>query len=68
MNLEKLEKFTESLKQEGVLTEQEANAVAEKARALAKALEEEPKTKKWKKRAKKGTSKKWYREVEELVR
>ena len=68
VNLEKLEKFTESLKQEGVLTEQEANAVAEKARALAKALEEEPKTKKWKKRAKKGTSKKWYREVEELVR
>ncbi len=68
VNLKKLEEFTESLRQEGVLTDQEANTVIAKTRALARALDDEPKTKKWKKRAKKGTSKKWYRDVEELVR
>jgi hypothetical protein len=35
---------------------------------LLKIIEEEPKSKNWMKRAKEGTSKKWWRDVEEIVR
>ncbi|MGC9103223.1 MAG: hypothetical protein ACP5JF_00215 [Candidatus Methanodesulfokora sp.] len=67
-NLEKVKKMASSLVKEGVLKEDEAQTVVKKVDELIKSIDEEPKTKKWEKRAKKGTSEKWYREVDEIVR
>jgi uncharacterized protein YggL (DUF469 family) len=63
-----LNKVKEFLGQYETLTEEDRNEVKAKIDKLVKALEDEPKTFKWKVRAKIGTSKKWYTEVEELVR
>jgi hypothetical protein len=35
---------------------------------ILETIEDEPKTKNWKKRAKKGESKQWWRDVEEVER
>ena len=50
----KLDKYTQSIAVSGI-------------DKLSKMIEEEPKTKKWLKRAKVGDKKPWYREVEELM-
>jgi hypothetical protein len=50
------------------LTETDRNDIRSKIDTLSKAIEDEPKSLKWKMRSKIGTSKKWYTEVEELVR
>jgi hypothetical protein len=67
-NLNKVKHFTEKYYSEGKLSEEEKNVIISRVDKLLKLIEEEPKTKKWKKRAKIGTSKPWYREVEEVVR
>ncbi len=67
-NLEKVKAVADVLKKEGVLKDEEVDLVKKKVDELIKALDEEPKTKKWQKRAKKGTKSKWYRDVEEVVR
>jgi hypothetical protein len=67
-NLEKLKKFLETAVSEGRLDVTIKNTIEERVNRLLKIIEEEPKTSNWLKRAKIGTSKPWYREVEELVR
>jgi hypothetical protein len=49
------------------ITEEAKNIVAERVSKLLKTINETPKTKNWEKRAKIGTSKPWYREVEEVL-
>jgi polyhydroxyalkanoate synthesis regulator phasin len=67
-NLEKVKGMTSTLVKEGILKEDEAQIVVKKVDELIRAIDEEPKTKNWEKRAKKGTKEKWYREVDEIVR
>jgi polyhydroxyalkanoate synthesis regulator phasin len=67
-NLGKVKGMTSTLVKEGILKEDEAQIVVKKVDELIKAIDEEPKTKNWEKRAKKGTKEKWYREVDEIVR
>jgi hypothetical protein len=42
--------------------------VVERSRTLRKAIEDEPKGRRWKMRARVGTRKQWYEDVEELDR
>ena len=67
-NLEKVKGMASTLVKEGILKEDEAQIVVKKVDELIRAIDEEPKTKNWEKRAKKGTKEKWYREVDEIVR
>jgi polyhydroxyalkanoate synthesis regulator phasin len=67
-NLGKVKGMASTLVKEGILKEDEAQIVVKKVDELIKAIDEEPKTKNWEKRAKKGTKEKWYREVDEIVR
>ncbi len=67
-NLKKVKKAAKNFKEEGKLTEEEYSTVIKRVDKLMKMIEAEPKTRKWRKRAKAGTSKPWYREVEEVVR
>jgi len=66
LNLNKVKDFLGEYAQ--ALTPEDQNDVAAKIARLLKALEDEPKSLTWKIRAKIGTSKRWYTEVEELVR
>jgi hypothetical protein len=43
-------------------------AVAERVQELTAAIEDEPKSRRWKMRARVGTKMQWYENVEELVR
>lgn len=61
-NLKKVEEF---LRQSPDLTSDEAKTVGERLTRILGYLEEEPKTFAWKLRARVGTSKKWYNDVEE---
>lgn len=67
-NLAKVKGMASSLVKEGVLKEDEAQVAVKKVEELIKAIDDEPKTKNWEKRAKKGTKEKWYREIDEIVR
>jgi len=67
-NLNKVKHFAEKFFSEGKLTEEEKKTVNERVDILLKMIEDEPKTKAWQKRAKKGTKKIWYRPVEEVIR
>lgn len=64
-NLNKIKTF---LNRFNALTEDDRENVASKINKLMKAIENMPKSFRWKMRAKIGTSKKWYRDVEEIVR
>jgi len=64
-NLNKIKAF---LNHYSVLTDEDRKDVASKIDKLLRAIENEPKSLKWKMRAKVGTSKKWYVDVEEIVR
>jgi len=61
-------KVKEFLERYTVLTDADRTDVASKIDKLLMAIEDEPKSLKWKVRAKIGTNKKWYTEVEELIR
>jgi len=63
-----LKTIEESLEKFDVLTKEDCDDVASKVRRLLDAIESETKSLKWKMRARVGTSKKWYEEVEETVR
>ncbi len=67
-NLKKVKDYADQMVQEGRLTDKERDEVHRKVDKLLEIIEKEPKTKKWEKRAKKGTKKKWWRDVEEVVR
>lgn len=62
-NLKKLSEVARAL-----LDKDEALAVASGSEGLLDAIEDEPKTRKWRLRAKLGTRMQWYEEVEELNR
>ncbi len=65
MNLKKVEKF---LTRYDTLTEEQRNTVSSRIEKLLQAIENVPKTLRWKLRARVGTSKIWYNEVEEVER
>jgi len=68
MNLNKVKAMAKKCLKEGKLTEEDYNDVVKKIDKILEYIEKEPKSKKWKKRAKAGTKKKWWRDVEEVVR
>jgi hypothetical protein len=63
-NLSNLKKFTESY----AISEEERGIITQRIDKLVQRIESEPKSLKWKMRAKVGTSRKWYEEVEEVER
>ncbi|MCC6029417.1 MAG: hypothetical protein LM591_04695 [Candidatus Korarchaeum sp.] len=67
-NLKKVKAYASQMVREGRLKEEEKEKVIKQVDLLLKIIEEEPKSKNWMKRAKEGTSKKWWRDVEEIVR
>ena len=67
-NLEKVKELATNLGQSGKLPNELANAAAERIGKLRKIIDETPKTRNWDKRAKVGTTKPWYREIDEVVR
>jgi len=67
-NLKKLKEYTLMRVKNGKLKEQDGQNTIQKINYLTETINSEPKTKKWKKREKIGTSKPWYRVVEEITR
>jgi len=61
-----LKKTKEFLNFFDALTDEDKNIISEKIDKLLDYIEREPKSLKWKARAKIGTRKKWYREVETI--
>jgi len=64
-NLENVRKATQTHEK---LSEEDRNDVASKITALRGRIDEEPKTRGWKFRSQIGEKRKWYRDVDELVR
>ncbi len=67
-NLDKVMTQAGDLTNEGKLTAHQHTRVIQRVDELKRVLKESPKSKNWEKRAKTGTKKPWYREVEEVVR
>ncbi len=67
-NLEKVKGFASKFRDEGKIRDEEAERVVSRIDLLLEMINGEPKTKKWEKRAKKGTKELWYRPVEEVER
>ncbi len=67
-NLNKVKFFADKYFKSGLIDEETLKDVVSKVDKLLDYIEKEPKTKKWKKRAKIGTKKPWYRPVEEVER
>jgi len=65
LNLKTTKEFLSGYKS---LSDDDRNDVEAKINRIIKAMEDEPKSVQWKLRAKIGASKKWYADVEELVR
>jgi hypothetical protein len=65
-NLEKVKGFVPQYKDQGLLTDEHAKDVISNVDELLSMIEAEPKSKSWTKRAKKGTSKQWWQDVEEV--
>lgn len=61
-----LKKFKDSLPKFSLLKEDDQKAINVKIDKLLEAIKNKPKSLRWKLRAKVGTSKKWYQEVEEV--
>jgi hypothetical protein len=64
-NLNKIEQYTKAA---DFFTEEDKKDIIEKINKLRKAIDEKPKTFKWRMRAKIGEKRKWYRDVEEVER
>ena len=67
-NLDKVTSFASSLTAEGKLTNESEALVKDRVNKLRSLIDAYPKSDKWAKRSEKGTSKIWYREVEEVTR
>ena len=67
-NLDKVRLLTETLTESAKLPDEQADIITQRITKLRKIIDDTPKTKNWEKRAKAGTSKPWYREIEEVVR
>jgi hypothetical protein len=68
INLNKVLKLGEVYVNENKLEEKDFNNVKIKVNSILENLEKTPKTKSWEKRAKKGTDKVWWRQIEEVAR
>ena len=62
-----LKKIKDSLGKYEVLTEEDKKIITERIDKLLSYIEKEPKSLKWKMRARVGTKKKWYEDVEEWI-
>jgi hypothetical protein len=67
-NLDKVKSLTMTLTESAKVSEEQADIITQRINKLRKMIDDTPKTKNWEKRAKTGTSKPWYREIEEVVR
>ena len=67
-NLEKLRGLAAHVVTEGRATSEERDHVEASLRVLLQLVDREPKSKEWEKRARKGTAKPWYNEVDEIER
>ena len=67
-NLGKLKPVIDDLLKEGKITAAQSQMAMERVEKLLQLINKTPKSKGWEKRAKTGTSKRWYTEVEEIVR
>jgi hypothetical protein len=67
-NLRKVIEFVQKYCDEQLISRDECNLVVARVEKLLKTIEETPKTKNWEKRAKKGTKKQWWKDVEESDR
>jgi len=67
-NLNKVRLLAEELSAKGKLETDHHQTVLQRTDKLLDLIANTPKTKNWEKRAKTGTKKPWYREVEEVVR
>jgi len=67
-NLGKLKPVIDDLLKEGKITAAQSQIAMERVEKLLQHINKTPKSKGWEKRAKTGTSKRWYTEVEEIVR
>ncbi|MEM2738176.1 MAG: hypothetical protein QXK93_04240, partial [Candidatus Bathyarchaeia archaeon] len=66
-NLKAVKSFANKFYLEKKLTDEEQNIITNRVDKLLEIIDKKPKTKNWLKRAKIGTSKPWYREVEEIT-
>lgn len=67
-NLDKVFMFAEKYAEDGLLSSRDLEDISNKIHYIISCLDRSPKTKKWLKRAKVGTRKKWWRDVEEVFR
>ncbi|MFX1317571.1 MAG: hypothetical protein ACFE9O_00380 [Promethearchaeota archaeon] len=67
-NLRKVIEFVNKYCDEGLVDRTECNLVIARVEELLKTIDDTPKTKVWEKRAKKGTKKQWWKDVEESDR
>jgi len=68
VNLSRVKNFAKDYHKTGLLTHEDLADISEKISRLLAVVDGKPKTRKWMRGAKKGTSKQWWRSVEELVR
>ncbi len=68
VNLGKVKTFAEDYCKIGLLMHEDLANMYEKVDKVIAFIDDEPKTRKWMKRAEKGTSKKWWESVETVVR
>lgn len=67
-NLDKTKSLASQLAKEGKLTDAHVSTIGQEIDNLVNMVNSSPKTKKWEIRARVGTKKPWYRQVEEVVR
>jgi len=67
-NLEKVRALLQTLEKEGKLSPSQSQIVEQRMKKLLDYVNNTPKERNWEKRAKTGTKKAWYREVEEVQR
>jgi hypothetical protein len=67
-NLEKVKSLASDLQNTGKLAAEQESKTRERISKLISIIETTPKTERWKVRSRVGTSKPWFREVEEVVR
>lgn len=67
-NLDKVKKFSEKYWKEELISQEDMTDVLNKVNTILEIIKNEPKTKNWQKRAKKGENKQWWKDVEEVER
>ncbi len=67
-NLDKVKKFSERYWKEELISQEDMTDVLNKVNTILEIIKNEPKTKNWQKRAKKGENKQWWKDVEEVER